>query len=170
MAVYPSVHSKTKIGVFEGGKCFNVIINETTCDDDVVTSHVPRRYFFVEPKVTAILKSEKGCNKRSHWGQHSDNGDHDALCNPWIIGKIRGHSKKSENWAVHLLIWCLFLLFYSNNMHKWWIKVWFLTCQMLVLSGKTNFDPFLKTWKFFTPKFPMKYSKNGQNFTTPRNT
>ena len=41
---------------------------------------------------------------------------------------------------------------------------------MPVLSGRTNFDPFLKTWKFFTPKFPMKYSKNGQNFTTPKNT
>ena len=41
---------------------------------------------------------------------------------------------------------------------------------MSVLSGKTNFDPFLKTWNFFTSKFPMKYSKNGQNFTTPENT
>ena len=58
----------------------------------------------------------------------------------------------------------------SNNMYKWWMKIWFLTCQMPVLSGRTNFDPFLKTWKFFTPKFPMKYSKNGQNFTTPKNT
>ena len=84
--------------------------------------------------------------------------------------RLRGQSKKSESWAVHLLIRWLFLLFYSNNMHKWWIKVWFLTCQMPVLSGRTNFDPFLKTWKFFTPKFPMKYSKNGQNFTTPKNT
>ena len=83
---------------------------------------------------------------------------------------IRGHSKKSESWAVHLLFCWLFLLFYSNSMHKWWIKVWFLTCQMLVLSGRTNFDPFLKTWKFFTPKFPMKYSKNGQNFTALKNT
>ena len=50
------------------------------------------------------------------------------------------------------------------------MKVWFLTCQMPVLSGRINFDPFLKTWKFFAPKFPMKYSKNGQNFTTPKNT
>ena len=30
---------------------------------------------------------------------------------------------------------------------------------MPVLSGRTNFDPFSKTWKFFTPKFPMKYRK-----------
>ena len=50
------------------------------------------------------------------------------------------------------------------------MKIWFLTCPMPVLSGRTNFNPFLKTWKFFTPKFPMKYSKNGQNFTTPKNT
>ena len=83
---------------------------------------------------------------------------------------IRGQSKKSESWAVHLLICWLFLLFYSNNMHKWWMKIWFLKCQMPVLSGRTNFDPFLKTWKIFTPKFPMKYSKNGQNFTTLKNT
>ena len=81
----------------------------------------------------------------------------------------KGSVKKSETWAVHLLIRWLLLLFYLNSMHKWWIKVWFLTCQMPVLSGRTNFDPFLKTWKFFTPKFPMKYSKNGQNFTTLKN-
>ena len=62
------------------------------------------------------------------------------------------------------------LLFYSNNIQKWWIKVWFLKCLMSVLSGRTSFYPFLKTWKIFTPKFPMKYSKNGQNFTTPKNT
>ena len=84
--------------------------------------------------------------------------------------KVRGQSKKSESWAVHLLICWLFLLFYSNNMHKWCIKVRFLTRQMPVLSGRTNFDPFLKTWKFFIPKFPIKYSKNGQNFITPKNT
>ena len=83
---------------------------------------------------------------------------------------IRGQSKKSETWAVHLLICWLFLLLYSNKMHKWWMKVRFLTCQMPVLSGRTSFDPFLKTWKSFTPKFPMKYGKNGQNFTTPENT
>ena len=82
---------------------------------------------------------------------------------------IRGQSKKSESWAVHLLICWLFLLFYSNNIHTRWMKIWFLTRQMPVLSGRTNFDPFLKTWKFFTLKFPMKYSKNGQNFTTFKN-
>ena len=88
----------------------------------------------------------------------------------WNWHQIRGQSKKSESWAVHLLICWLFLLFYSNNMHKWWMKLWFLTCQMPVLWGRTNFDPFLKTWKIFTPKFPMKYSKNSQNFTTSKNT
>ena len=36
---------------------------------------------------------------------------------------------------------------------------------MPVLSGKTDFDLFLKTSKIFTPKFPMKYCNNGQNFT-----
>ena len=86
------------------------------------------------------------------------------------FGIDKGSVKKSETWAVHLLIRWLFLLFYSNNMHKWLMKNWFLTCQMPVLSGRINFDPFLKTWKFFSPKFPMKYSKNGQNFTTPKNT
>ena len=50
------------------------------------------------------------------------------------------------------------------------MKVRFLTCQMPVLSGRINFDPFLKTLNFFTPKFPMKYSKNGQNLSTPENT
>ena len=58
---------------------------------------------------------------------------------------IRGQSKKSESWADHLLICWMFFLFYSNNMHEWWMKVWFLTCQMPVLSGWTNFDPLLKT-------------------------
>ena len=33
--------------------------------------------------------------------------------------EIRGQSRKSESWAVHLLICWLFLLFYSNNMHRW---------------------------------------------------
>ena len=96
---------------------------------------------------------------------------HLSLCSRFcpLHHKIRGQSKKSESWAVHLLICWLFLLFYSNNMHKWWMKIWFLTWQMPVLSGRTNFDPFLKTWKFFTPKFPMKYSKNGQNFSTLEN-
>ena len=30
----------------------------------------------------------------------------------------KGSVKKSESWAVHLLICWLFLLFYSNSMHK----------------------------------------------------
>ena len=34
---------------------------------------------------------------------------------------IRGQSKKSESWAVHLLICWMFLLFYSSNMHEWWM-------------------------------------------------
>ena len=32
---------------------------------------------------------------------------------------IRGQSKNSESWAVRLLIHWLFLLFYTDNMHKW---------------------------------------------------
>ena len=48
-------------------------------------------------------------------------------------------------------------------MHKQCVKALFLTWQMPVLSDRTDFDPFLKTWKILTPKFPMKYSKNGQN-------
>ena len=70
--------------------------------------------------------------------------------------KIRGQSKKSESWAVHLLICWLFLLFHSNNMHKCKMRVWFLTRQMPILSGWTNFDSFLKFWKIFTPKCLMK--------------
>ena len=49
-------------------------------------------------------------------------------------------------------------------------KIWFLTCQTPVLSGRTSFESFLKTWNIFTPKFPMKCSKNVQNFVTPKNT
>ena len=36
---------------------------------------------------------------------------------------------------------------------------------MPVLSGKTNFDPFLKTSKIFALKSTMKYSKSGYNST-----
>ena len=38
------------------------------------------------------------------------------------------------------------------------------------LLGRTNFDPFSKTWKFFAQKISMKYSKNGRNFATFKNT
>ena len=89
---------------------------------------------------------------------------------PFEEKMIWGGPKKSVSWTVHLFYcWCL-LLFYSGIKHKQWLKVWFLTYQMLVLPGRINFDPFSKTWKFFSPKIPMKYSKNGQNFVTPKNT
>ena len=41
---------------------------------------------------------------------------------------------------------------------------------MPVLSGGTDFDPIFKASKILTPKFPIKYGKNGQNFTMPKNT
>ena len=49
------------------------------------------------------------------------------------------------------------------------MKMWFLKPQMPNLSGRINYDPFLKAWNFFTAKIPMKYSKNGQNFSMSKN-
>ena len=59
---------------------------------------------------------------------------------------------------------------FSDTKHKQWLEVWFLIGQMPVLSGKINIDPFSKIWKFFAPKTPMKYRKNGQNFAMSKNT
>ena len=41
---------------------------------------------------------------------------------------------------------------------------------MPVLSGRINFDQFLKTRKFFASKIPMKYSKKGEKFTMSEKT
>ena len=48
--------------------------------------------------------------------------------------------------------------------------VYCCSIQAPILSGKINFNPFSKTWNLFAAKIPMKYSKNGQNFVTPKNT
>ena len=76
----------------------------------------------------------------------------------------KGLVKKSVCWTVHLLVYWFLLLFWSEIMHRKWMKMWFLTCQMPNQSGKTYFDPFLKTWKL-----SMKYSKNGWNLKKPKN-
>ena len=81
-----------------------------------------------------------------------------------------GSSKKKcqLSWSF-VFCWTL-LLFYSNMVHKQWLKVWFLTSQMPVLSGRINFVSFSTTWIFCFPKIPMKYSKNGQKFAMSKNT
>ena len=69
-----------------------------------------------------------------------------------------------------MLIWWRLFLFYSDIMRKKWLQVWFLTWCMPVLSYGTKFELISITSKIFTPKIPMKYSKNGQNFITFGNT
>ena len=76
--------------------------------------------------------------------------------------------KKCQQNCLSVFYWSL-LLFYSDMVHKQWPKVWFLTSQMLVLSGGINLVPFWTTSKKKS-KIPMKYSKNGQIFVTSKNT
>ena len=64
----------------------------------------------------------------------------------------------------------VFIVFYAEMVHKQWLKAWFLTSQVPILSGRINFVPFLTTWKNCFPKIPMKYSKNGQKFAMSKNT
>ena len=88
----------------------------------------------------------------------------------WHFCCDNGSSKKKcqLSWSF-VFCWTL-LLFYSNMVHKQWLKVWFLTSQMPVLSGRINFVSFSTTWIFCFPKIPMKYSKNGQKFAMSKNT
>ena len=55
---------------------------------------------------------------------------------------IPGYKKIS--WPVHFLICWSSLLFYSENVHKQWLKMWSLKRQMAVQSDRINFDPNLK--------------------------
>ena len=92
---------------------------------------------------------------------------------PFILSYIGGNNGSSKkkcqlSWSF-VFCWTL-LLFYSNMVHKQWLKVWFLTSQMPVLSGRINFVSFSTTWIFCFPKIPMKYSKNGQKFAMSKNT
>ena len=59
--------------------------------------------------------------------------------------KDNGSSKKmcQPSWSF-VFCWTL-LLFYSNMVHKQWLKVWFLTSQMPVLSGRINFVSYSTT-------------------------
>ena len=83
---------------------------------------------------------------------------------------VTGHSKKKcQQNCSSVFCWSL-LLFYSDKVHKQWLKVWFLTSQMPVLSGGMNFVPFEITSKKFFSKIPMKCSKNGQKFAMSKNT
>ena len=77
--------------------------------------------------------------------------------------------KKCQQNCSSVFCWSL-LLFYSDKVHKQWLKVWFLTSQMPVLSGGMNFVPFEITSKKFFTKIPMKCSKNGQKFAMSKNT
>ena len=77
--------------------------------------------------------------------------------------------KKCQQNCSSVFCWSL-LLFYSDKVHKQWLKVWFLTSQMPVLSGGMNFVPFEITSKIFFSKIPMKCSKNGQKFAMSKNT
>ena len=77
-----------------------------------------------------------------------------AKFNQFMI--ITGHPKKS----VSRTFFCLtLLLFYSDMVHKKWLKVWFLTSQMPVLSGRLNFVPFPTTFQ----KLPWNTAKMVKN-------
>ena len=71
--------------------------------------------------------------------------------------------KKCQQNCSSVFCWSL-LLFYSDTVHKQWLKMWFLTSQMPVLSSVINFVPFWITSKNHFSIIPMKYSKNGQKF------
>ena len=57
-----------------------------------------------------------------------------------------GSSKKKCQLSWSFVFCRTLLLFYSNMVHKQWLKVWFLTSQMLALSGSISFVPFSTTW------------------------
>ena len=76
--------------------------------------------------------------------------------------------KKCQLSCSFVFCWSL-LLFYSEMVHKQWLKVWFLVSQMPILSGRIDFVPFLTTSNFSFPKIPIKYSKNDQKFAMSKN-
>ena len=87
-----------------------------------------------------------------------------------FLAMVNGSSKKKCQQNCSSVFCLTLLLFYSDMVHKQWLKVWFLTSQMPVLSGSINFVPFSTTSKKIFPKIPMKYSKNGQKFAMSENT
>ena len=96
---------------------------------------------------------------RPHGTAHGDYSNHE---NNGLF------KKKCQKNCSSAFCWSL-LLFYSDMMHKQRLKVWFLTSQMPILSGRINFVPFSTTWNFGFPKIPMKYSRNGQKYAMSKN-
>ena len=84
-------------------------------------------------------------------------------------GRYKGLFKKKCQLSCSIVFCWSLLLFYSNMVHKQWLKVWFLTSLMPVLSGWINFVPISTTSNFCFSKIPMKYSKNGQKFSMSKN-
>ena len=76
--------------------------------------------------------------------------------------------KKCQLSCSIVFCWSL-LLFYSDMVHKQWLKVWFLTSLMPVLSVRINFVSFSTTSKNNFSNIPMKYSKIGQKFAKSKN-
>ena len=66
--------------------------------------------------------------------------------------------KKCQHNCSSVFCWSL-LLFYSDKVHKQWLKVWFLTSQMLVLSSRINFVAFSTTSRKNFQKISMKNTK-----------
>ena len=89
----------------------------------------------------------------------------DYLVRAFANGSFK--KKCQLSWSF-VFCWSL-LLFYSEMVHKQWLKVRFLTSQMPNLSGRINFIPHLTTSKKIFSRIPMKYSKNGQKFAMSKN-
>ena len=72
----------------------------------------------------------------------------DQSCNKVLA--LNGLFKKSVS-LCHLFICWSLALFYSDNVHKQWMKVWFLKCQMPNLSDTvvTRFNVLERTWRFW---------------------
>ena len=92
-----------------------------------------------------------------------------SLLNHGVLMDDKGLFKKKCQLSCSFVFCLSLLLFYSEMVHKQWLKVWFLISQMPILSGRINFVPFSTTSNFCFPKIPMKYSKNGQKFAMSKN-
>ena len=88
----------------------------------------------------------------------------------WIVETYNGLLKKKCQLSCPFVFCPSLLLFYSDMVHKQWLKVWCLTFQVPVPSGRINSDLISTTSNFFAPKISMKFSKKVQNFLLSFNT
>ena len=92
------------------------------------------------------------------------------LCNLWSRKKINGNwlfKKKCQLSCSFVFCWSL-LLFNPDMVHKQCLKVWFLTSQMSVSSGRINFVHFQQFQIHVLKKFPWNTANKVKNLHRPK--